>query len=246
MDAGFLTDDFLLSSETACTALPRGRRARSDRRSSQPPLPRRHRRRSCLRDAGRPLARRRPLQVASHAPRGVRGASHHGGRGSVGKVLCLGGHRPPPDPQPAVCLVAPRASPGVRDRSRAQPLDGARDLGGGEPSAARLDGAEAPFPFRRPRYRDYRRSGRRPRGAPEPHREARDDDPDVPPRRRAPPARRSAGLERLDRPPGGGNGDNDRRSALTARRAHRLVRALCGAGWACERPRPRVPARLSP
>ena len=76
--------------------------------------------------------------------------------------------------------------------------------------------------------------------------EARDDDPDLPPRRGAPAARRSTGLEHLDRPAGGGNGDDDRRPALTARRAHRLVRALCGARWTCERPRPRVPARLSP
>ena len=51
----------------------------------------------------------------------------------------------------------------VRDRSRAQPLDRARDLGRGEPAAARLVDREAPLALRRQGGRDHRRSGRRPR-----------------------------------------------------------------------------------
>ena len=96
---------------------------------------------------------------------------------------------PAADPQPAVRLDAPRASPGVRDRSPARPGDGAGDLGGGEPPAAGLAGAGAARALRRECCRHHRRSGRRPRGASAGRRTPRGDDPDVPPRRGASAAR---------------------------------------------------------
>ena len=73
---------------------------------------------------------------------------------------------------------------------------------------------EAPLALRRQSGRDHRRPGGRPRRSSTARRATRraegDDDSDVPPGRRASAARRSTGLEHVDRSPG--SGDRERRS----------------------------------
>ena len=119
-DDRFLSDDFLLSTQTASPSLPRRAGGPADRRSAQPPLRLGHRRQSRLRDLTDLWLeddhyKWRAMRIAGVDERLSPGTPTRGSGSRRGRS------RAPADPQSALHLDAPGAAPGLRDRPGARP-----------------------------------------------------------------------------------------------------------------------------